>query len=160
MDFSDLPDRKRPARCPPLDAGNRSVILFVTVCTKDKKRLLANLSAFALIVAAWLEAATWVVGRFVVMPDHIHLFCSPANEAYSVRSWIAFWKSSVSRRWWRAADHPIWQAQMWDTQLRTGNSYDAKWEYMKWNPVRHGLVRHPEEWPFKGELNPLTWLDP
>jgi putative transposase len=48
---------------------------------------------------------------------------------------------------------------MWDTQLRTGNSYDAKWEYVKCNPMRHGLVRHPEEWPFKGELNPLSWHD-
>jgi hypothetical protein len=25
---------------------------------------------------------------------------------------------------------------------------------------RHGLVRHAEEWPFKGELNPLSWHDP
>jgi RimJ/RimL family protein N-acetyltransferase len=27
-------------------------------------------------------------------------------------------------------------------------AYDAKWLYVWWNPVRHGLVEHPDEWPF------------
>jgi len=160
FDPSHLPNRKRPARCPPVDGGNRSVVLFVTVCTKDRKALLANLPAFSLILAAWLDAGAWMVGRFVIMPDHIHLFCSPVDSSYPIRSWITFWKRAISRRWNHADDQPIWQSQMWDTQLRTGDAYDAKWEYVKCNPVRHGLVRRPEEWPFKGELNPLPWHDP
>jgi putative transposase len=145
---------------PPVDTGNRSVVLFVTVCTKNRKTLLANPSAFSLILAAWLDAGAWMVGRFVIMPDHIHLFCSPLDSSYSIRSWVTFWKRAIARRWFNADDHPLWQSQMWDTQLRTGNSYDAKWEYVKCNPVRHGLVHRPEEWPFKGELNPLPWHDP
>ena len=160
LDLPNPPERKRPARCAPVDSGNRSVILFVTVCTKDRRPLLANLPAYSLIVWSWLNAAAWMVGRFVIMPDHIHLFCSPVDSSYSIRSWVTFWKSVISRRWDHPADHPLWQAQMWDTQLRTGNSYDAKWEYVKCNPMRRGLVRHPEEWPFKGELNPLSWHDP
>ena len=110
------------------------MVLFVTVCTKDRKALLANLPAFSLILAASLDAEKWVVGRFVIMPDHIHLFCSPVDSSYSIRSWVTFWKRAISRGWNNADDLPIWQSQMWDTQLRSGNSYDAKWEYVKCNP--------------------------
>lgn len=52
---------------------------------------------------------------------------------------------------------PLWQRQCWDTQLRTGESYDAKWDYVRNNPVRKGLVASPDDWPFQGELNVLSW---
>lgn len=48
----------------------------------------------------------------------------------------------------------------WDTQLRAGESYDAKWEYVRQNGVRHGLATAANEWPYQGELNILQWHDP
>jgi len=44
-----------------------------------------------------------------------------------------------------------------DTQLRRGESYDAKWDYVVANPVRAGLVSKSEDWPYQGEMNVLTW---
>ena len=38
-----------------------------------------------------------------------------------------------------------WQSDHWDTRLRSGESYDAKWEYVRNNPVRAGLVKTAEE---------------
>ena len=29
--------------------------------------------------------------------------------------------------------------------------------YVRQNPVRHGLVNDPEDWPFQGELHLLDW---
>jgi len=43
---------------------------------------------------------------------------------------------------------PVWQKSFWDVQLRRGKSYDAKWEYVRANPVWHGLVSQPEDWPY------------
>ena len=40
--------------------------------------------------------------------------------------------------------------------LMTAESYDDKWEYVRLNPVRHGLVVRPGDWPYQGELNVLT----
>jgi len=154
-----LPERKRPARCTPIDAGNRSVILFVTVCAHQKRPLFANGPAFETIVSAWQSATTWAVGRFVVMPNHIHLFCSPVDSSFSVRAWAHFWKSLASRQWPQPSDHPVWQVDLWDTQLRTGDSYDSKWSYVHNNPVRHGLVRKADDWPYQGHLNRLWWHD-
>jgi hypothetical protein len=50
-----------------------------------------------------------------------------------------------------------WQTDHWDTRLRSGESYDAKWEYVRNNPVRAGLVKTADEWPYQGELNVLPW---
>ncbi|MCX7916496.1 MAG: hypothetical protein N3A53_09385, partial [Verrucomicrobiae bacterium] len=53
----------------------------------------------------------------------------------------------------------LWQRDFWDTQLRRGESYSAKWEYVRYNPVRAGLVSDPADWPYQGELNILEWHD-
>jgi REP element-mobilizing transposase RayT len=94
------------------------------------------------------------------MPDHIHLFCSPAEvPPESIRSWIKYWKALVSKRWPHPEEHPVWQQDGWDTQLRQGESYATKWLYVRNNPVRAGLVPSPEQWPHQGELNSLMWHD-
>jgi putative transposase len=156
-----LPDRDRPARCIPIENGNRSIILSATACTKDRKPILANRHAYRSIVSAWRESKGWSVGRFVIMPDHIHFFCSPAQDCkFSIQDWTKFWKSTVSRTWWNPKDNPIWQQSIWDTQVRSGDWYDSKWAYIQLNPVRQGLVTHPDEWPFRGELTTLAWHDP
>lgn len=71
--------------------------------------------------------------------------------------WVRYWKSLVSRRWPWPHEHPIWQRDCWDTQLRGAESYEAKLNYVRNNPVRHGLVATPEAWPFAGELHALAW---
>jgi REP element-mobilizing transposase RayT len=155
-----LPERKRPAQQPVYDYDNRSNILFVTLCTKLRKRILARRDVHDLLLEAWREADHFLVGRYVIMPDHIHLFCAPARINHlPVKRWGAYWKSIATRRWLRVHEKPVWQDNLWDTQLRRGESYHAKWEYVRNNPVRHGLVEKAEEWPWQGECNPLRWHD-
>src|SRR5256885_6005252 len=36
--------------------------------------------AVAAILNAWKTADHWLVGRYVIMPDHIHLFCAPVDR--------------------------------------------------------------------------------
>jgi putative transposase len=94
------------------------------------------------------------------MPDHIHLFCAPAiAPAMPLKKWIEFWRNKVTREWTNRKEVPIWQRDFWDTQLRRAESYSAKWEYVGNNPVRHGLVRRADDWPYQGELNVLEWHD-
>lgn len=152
--------RNRPATRITVDSGNRSNVIFLTVCTKFGKPILANRFAYSALVRAWRLADHWAVGRFVIMPNHIHLFCSPTFSASSLRSWVRFWKSMASKSWYNPDDHPLWLPNMWDTQLRHGDSYNAKWKYVMNNPVRHGLVKTAEEWPYRGRLNLLAWHDP
>ena len=105
---------------------------------------------------AWQNATTWVVGRYVIMPDHLHLFCAPGViPPEPLQSWVSYWKRQITF----AAGGSFWQKNYWDTQLRRHESYAAKWEYVRNNPVRAGLVAKPEDWPYQGELNALHWHD-
>jgi putative transposase len=96
--------------------------------------------------------------RYVIMPDHIHLFCAPGvNPTERLDQWVRYWKNVASKNWPRLNEHPIWQRDFWDTQLRRHENYDEKWDYILENPVRAGLVTESEDSPFHGELNVLEW---
>jgi putative transposase len=156
----DQPRRKKPAHFPTVESGFRSIIIFLTVCTKGRRPLLANNVAANLIVEAWRSADFWCVGRYVILPEHIHLFCAPNTfPPQPLKGWISFWRNHVTRSWSNREQVPIWQREYWDRQLRRGESYAEKWDYVENNPVRHGYVAHAEEWPYRGELNVLDWHD-
>ncbi len=153
-------ERKYPARRAIDEIGNRSNLVFVTVCTRGRKPILATPDIHELLVSCWANATHWLVGRYVLMPDHLHLYCVPSNpESENVRNWIAFWKSRSASQWPRPNESPIWQREVWDRQVRRGESYSEKWEYVRNNPVRAGLVTQPEDWPYQGELNQFMWHD-
>jgi putative transposase len=103
-------------------------------------------------------ARSWLVGHYIIMPNHIHLFCAPATLPIEpLKQWVRYWKTLASRNWPQSEQHPIWQRDFWDTQLRREENYQAKWHYVRDNPVRAGLVTIPDNWLLKGELNILRW---
>ena len=42
-------------------------------------------------------------------------------------------------------------------RLRRDESYSEKWDYVRMNPVRAGLIADPDRWPYQGILNELPW---
>jgi putative transposase len=150
-------NRKGPAHPPVRERFNEAIIVFLTACSKDRKPLFARADSVAVILDAWQQAKSWSIGRFVVMPDHVHLFVRRVFPTESLMQWVRYWKSVASRNWPRAHEQPIWQRDFWDTQLRRSENYDSKWRYVRDNPVRAGLARHADDWPFQGELNLLRW---
>jgi putative transposase len=148
------PQKHHPIHQPLVHVGNRSQIVFLTVCVAHRRPILANPEMHGRMLNAWKKAGHWLVGRYVLMPDHLHLFCSPATlPAGSLSGWVAYWKRLVAFE----AKGSIWQKNFWDTQLRGHESYAAKWEYVHANPVRAGLVKTPDDWPFQGTVNELRW---
>jgi len=39
--------------------------------------------------------------------------------------------------------------------MRSSESYAEKWNYVRMNPVRAGLVEDPGTWKFQGEIVPI-----
>jgi len=160
MHDDDQPRRRRPAHHSPVESGNRAVIVFVTVCSSKRQPLFANPNAVRLITEAWKDAQFWKVGRFAILPDHIHFFCAPGTSPpHPLKTWMSYWQNLVTRSWPDRDQLPLWQQDCWDRQLRRDESYAAKWEYVRNNPVRHRLVTQCEDWPYQGELNVLDWHD-
>jgi REP element-mobilizing transposase RayT len=155
------PGRQKLPHLAPLEFPNQTIVQYVTVCVSKRRQLLARPEIAQLLVASWKKADHWLVGRFVIMPDHLHLFCSPAKcPSTPLRNWISFWRNDTTRHWPHPNEKPIWQKDFFDRQLRTGESYHQKWLYLWENPIKSGLIKRPEDWPYQGELNVLCWRDP
>ena len=73
--------------------------------------------------------------------------------------WIKAWKSISARKINSefSRNGSVWQVDYFDRYVRTGESYSEKWEYVRSNPVRAGLVNHPDDWPFQGMLCDLMF---
>ena len=151
-----LPKRRRPAKRI-LILPDETTIGFVTCCTKGRVPWLADERCHTILSGIWKSADAWLVGRYVIMPDHVHLFASPGNLNISLDDWIQYWKSLATKA--IAEQDKRWQRDSWHRRLRCGDSYSAKWLYARENPVRKGLVGKPEDWPFQGELYALRWWE-
>ncbi len=158
MSHADEPGRKHLPHLAPLEFPNQSVIISVTQVVAGRRSLLARSAAAETILNAWQKADHWLVGRYVLMPDHLHLFCAPARFPFTpLKNWLAFWRAEAMRCWPGSDEKPIWQKDFFDRQLRRDESYTEKWHYMRENPVRAGLVSKAEDWPWQGEIHPLMW---
>jgi putative transposase len=151
---SELPQRKHPAHGV-LYVEGQPTIIFDTICTKDRNPWLANEEVHQCLREVWTDASAWLVGRYIIMPDHIHMFAALTKDEIEYENWVKYWKSQFTKRHKVAAHR--WQVDNWDTRMRTGRQYEDKWEYVRFNAVRHNLVQRPEDWPYQGVLNELRW---
>jgi len=129
-------------------------LFFVTFNTYHRRRLLANAQVNNELVAFTKsgEQRAIAVGRYVIMPDHIHIFVS-GHQDFLLTQWVRLLKRALSKV--ISQSHPHWQKGFFDHLIRHGESYSEKWEYVRQNPVRAGLVGTPEDWPWQGEIVPI-----
>ncbi len=141
----------------PVRRHNEPVVLHVTVCVAGRAPVLANENAQRALVAAWRQADLWRTGEYVIMPDHVHLFCSPGREeGYAVRRWVGYWKRVAGK--FDEALQGKFQEDCWDTQMRDLAHYEEKLAYVQENPVRKGLANNWRAWPFRGQVNQIGWV--
>ncbi len=130
------------------------VIYFVTCCTASRQPILANPQAHTALQQAWARVNGWRVGRYVVMPDHVHFFAAPCEREANLSKFVQAFRSFTTKSLRPLGyPYPLWQREFFDHLLRTGDSYHGKWEYVRQNPVRHRLTNAPESWPYAGELH-------
>ena len=134
-----------------------NAVYFITVCTKDRKPILAAPDIADLLRQEWQSAHErhgWLIGRYVIMPDHAHFFCAEqsAGAKRSMAGFMNKWKEWTSRKICAAcgAAAPVWQPEFFDHALRNDELYAEKWLYVRENPVRAGLAATWEEWPYQG----------
>ncbi|KTD53038.1 Transposase and inactivated derivatives [Legionella quateirensis] len=93
----------------------------------------------------------------MVLPDHVHaVWKLPDNDFnYSLR-WHQiksnFTKSLIEEGVKIAKDqrgeYPLWQCRFWEHRIRDESDLQAHIDYIHFNPVKHGYVPSPKEWPY------------
>jgi putative transposase len=105
------------------------------------------------------ERGAWL-GAYVLMPDHLHAFVAVDEERIEISTWIKSLKNALSKTLRsQSILSPHWQKGFFDHVLRSGDSYSEKWNYVRDNPVRAGLVKNWTDWPFLGEIFDLEFSD-
>ncbi len=145
------PQPRKPRRLSHVFQSHDAPVYFVTLCTFDRQPLLATHAIHAKLCAfaRKSEPLGVAIGRYVIMPDHIHVFIRMAPQ-HTLGTTVRLLKRSLSAAIGQPLPH--WQPGFFDHLLRHGESYSEKWDYVVQNPVRAGLVRTPGEWPFQGEI--------
>ena len=149
-----LPRRHGHATAASMVVHGISHLLHYT-CTYERRQILAQPIVHDRFIKFALRAVdhqVWV-GRYVIMPDHIHLFAGFGPESISLSRWMKSLKNSISKTLRNATfPAPHWQPGFFDHVIRSAESYEQKWLYVRDNPVRAGLVRSAEDWPYAGEI--------
>jgi putative transposase len=148
------PGRHTPAKSVHISLGGPNWV-FLTVCTEKRGQWLAQVSIQRALHDIWQHTATaWLVSDYLLMPDHLHLFCSPHDLKFTIERWIGFWKDRLAKMHLGTG---IFQAGGFHHRLRHGESYSEKWQYVRENPVRSGLVARAEDWPYFGRVHEISW---
>ena len=138
----------------------RSPIYFVTACTQNRRNILATPAIHKTFLRFGKKGplhGAWV-GAYVVMPDHLHVFLSTDDEKIAISAWMKSLKNTVSKILHaNGVAPPYWQKTFFDHLLRSSESYSEKWNYVRENPVRAGLVGKAEDWPYMGEIFTLEY---
>jgi REP-associated tyrosine transposase len=149
--------RQFPKRPPRLEFLYSSIrpFYFVTFNTHDRTYLLAR-DEIHHAFRSFCERAQEhdiAVGRYVIMPDHIHLFVAFSMTGLTLSDWIGTLRTILGKELLRlGSQKPHWQEGFIDHVLRSAESYSEKWEYVRMNPVRAGHCQEPEDWPYHGEI--------
>ena len=76
-------------------------IYFITTCAFKRRPILALKEVATILVEEWRIAHDrhgWAIGRYVIMPEHVHFFCSAELDAKTLPKFIQLWKQWTSTR--------------------------------------------------------------
>ena len=135
-------------------------LYFLTLCTYQRRALLANRTSHECFDKFCHLAANRgvFVGRYVLMPDHIHLFAQITANSTSLSLWLKALKNALSKNWrTEGIASPHWQKGFFDHVLRSADLFEQKWDYVAANPVRAGLAAVTEDWPFQGKIHDIQF---
>jgi len=101
------------------------------------------------VLRSYVSAGKFRVHEFVVMPNHIHVLLTIGKDM-TVEKAVQLIKGNFS---FRAKKELGWQREIWqkgfsEVRIDDRESFLGYKSYIFDNPVKAGLARSPEEYPF------------
>ena len=154
---SDLKSTKLHCHFPPHFQMRRYIRHFVpggtyffTVVTHHRAPIFdnaANVAALGEALRRTRRRRPFDIDAIVVLPDHLHtLWHLPDGDSDFSNRWRDI-KKHVTRLL-GATPGRVWQNRFWEHHIRDEDDWRRHMDYIHYNPVRHGHVLHPADWPW------------
>lgn len=138
---------------------------FFTVVTQGRARILTTAEARKSFRAAIEECRRqWPfrIDGIVLLPDHLHAIWSLPRGDDDYKTRWAFIKKEFTKRWLAAGGSEqvisparrarrrrgVWQPRYWEHVIEDEDDFESHLDYIHYNPVKHGLVESPRDWPY------------
>jgi putative transposase len=126
-----------------IDAGHGSCLL--------RKPAIAGMVQESLL---FFDSQRYRLLAWVVMPNHVHALFEPTG-GWTVAKTVASWKKFTARKICDTqpdqvdkSTATIWHREYWDRYIRDHRHFKQAIEYIHSNPVKAGLVRTAQSWPW------------
>ena len=123
-------------------------VFFVTSITAQRIPIFRRETTARLLIdtlAHYRDQQKFLLHEFVIMPDHIHVLLTPAEEISLERA-MQLIKGGFSYRLDKRGS--IWQPSFTNHRIRDWEDYERHREYIRVNPVRARLAPRPDAYPY------------
>ncbi len=106
---------------------------------------------FIEVLESWSEESNWLVPNYCVMPNHVHLIASPKGvQSMNLHKFLSRLKGRSAKFINAILNRTgaFWQTEWFDRWIRNEAELEKTVRYIRNNPVKAGLVKNPEEYPF------------
>ena len=122
---------------------------FFTVVTYRRRKLFYEANNRLILKKVILEVQSthpFNIDAWVLLPEHLHcIWTLPERDTDFSKRWGQI-KAKFSKKLSRPAT-PIWQNRFWEHLIRDDRDLHTHLDYIHYNPVKHGLVASPGDWP-------------
>lgn len=134
-----------------------SVFFTVNLADRSSDLLVREVEVLRQVVAKTRAERPFAIDAWVVLPDHMHcIWTLPAGDRDFSTRWnvikarFSYAIDAGHRRPSHLArrEKGIWQRRFWEHHIRDDADFAAHMHYCWTNPVKHGLVTSPTDWPY------------
>lgn len=142
---------------------------FFTVVTHRRRPLLALPETVERLRQAFrhvMAQRPFAVEAMIILPDHLHcLWRLPVDDTnYSerwrqIKRFVSIGTALDSNR---RGEKALWQRRYWEHVIRDEEDWRRHCDYIHYNPVRHGYVTRPADWPHGSFARAVArgWYEP
>ena len=132
---------------------------FFTVTLRDRQAslLTTHIDALKFAFRETRTAKPFQIEAIVVLPEHLHAIWSlPVHDSDYAGRWRKI-KSRFTRLLVQRGiaicrnekgEYDLWQRRYWEHTIRDDLDLQRHFDYIHYNPVKHGLVKHVADWPY------------
>ena len=131
-----------------------NAIYFIVAVTRDRRRVFAektDMDLFYDVVRKVRQIKPFNLFAHSFIPDHINLLIKPTGKANISRIMLSIQRTftlTYKEVHGIATSLSLWQRRFWDHIIRDENDLKRHLDYIHYNPVKHGLVACPEDYPY------------